>query len=389
MSKKLNMIDTYGTQDLRALNKNIFTKIKNKRIVTNGNYCKIFEKKISNLVKSKYTVVCNNGTSAILMSILALNKKNIIAILPNINFVAAANIISLLKGKIILCDINKNSGMVDLNSFKKILDLCKKKKIKPNLFIPIHYGGDVIDLNEINSLCLKNKIDVIEDGCHSFNSQKIINKRKIIVGSCKFSKLTTFSFHGVKNITTLEGGAITTNNKKIYERLLLLRSHSLKKTKINEPYTMVSPTLNFRMCELSALIGIEQLKTINRFKLKRNKLVKYYLKRLTNFKSFLKPLNFNLKSIFWHLFSIHLNGKINKAELMKYLKKEKIGSQIHYKPLYKHNVYKNNILINDYKNSNYFYKRQLTLPLHTLMDINDVEYITIKLKKFFKIRKID
>ena len=157
------MIDNYGTQDLRAINNNIFTKIKNKRIVTNGVYCKIFEKKISKLVKSKYSVVCNNGTSAILMSILALNKKNIIAILPNINFVAAANIISLLKGKIILCDVNKNSGMVDLNSFKKILDLCRKKKIKPNLFIPVHYGGDVIDLSKINGLCSKNKIDVIVD----------------------------------------------------------------------------------------------------------------------------------------------------------------------------------------------------------------------------------
>jgi len=384
MSKLLNMIDTYGTQDLRALNNNIFAKIKNKRIVTNGDYCKIFEKKISKLVKSKYSVVCNNGTSAILMSILALNKKNIIAILPNINFVAAANIISLLKGKIILCDVNKYSGMVDLDSFKKILDLCKKKKIKPNLFIPVHYGGDVIDLNKIHSLCLKNKIDVIEDGCHSFNSQKIINKRKITVGSCKFSKLTTFSFHGVKNITTLEGGAITTNNKRIYKKLLLLRSHSLKKTKINDPYIMVRPTLNFRMCELSALIGIEQLKKIKQFKLKRIKLVKHYLKRLTNFADVIKTLNFDQKNIFWHLFSIHLNGKINKAELMKYLKKEKIGSQIHYKPLYKHFVYKNDILINDFKNSNYFYKRQLTLPLHTLMDINDVEYIIIKLKKFFK-----
>ena len=152
---------------------------------------------------------------------------------------------------------------------------------------------------------------------------------------------------------------------------------------------MVSPTLNFRMCELSALIGIEQLKTVNQFKLKRNKIVKHYLRKLTNFINFLKPLNFNLKSIFWHLFTIHLNSKINKAELMKFLKKEKIGSQIHYKPLYKHTVYNNDILINDYKNSNYFYKRQLTLPLHTLMDINDVEYIIIKLKKFFKLKKID
>ena len=381
------MINSYGTQDLRYIDSRIFQKIKNNRIVTNGNYCKLFERKISKLVKARYTVACNNGTSAIMMSILALNKKNIIAILPNINFVASANIISLLKGKIILCDVNKNTGMVDFVSFKKILNICKKKKIKPNIFIPIHYGGDVLDLEKINNLCRKNKIDIIEDGCHSFNSSKIFNKKKVIVGNCKYSKLTTFSFHGVKNITTLEGGAITTNNKKIYERLQLLKSHSLKKTKINDPYMMISPTLNFRMCELSALIGIEQLKTINKFKVKRDELVKYYLKKLIVFSDFLLPLNFNQKSIFWHLFTIQLNNKTNKSLLMKFLKKENIATQIHYKPIYKHSVYKKYILINDCKNSNNFYRQQLTLPLHTLMNKKDVNYIVSKLKNFFYSKK--
>lgn len=381
------MTNSYGTQDLRYINSRIFQKIKNNRIITNGNYCKLFERKISKLVKARYAVACNNGTSAIMMSILALNKKNIIAILPNINFVASANIISLLKGKIILCDVNKNTGMVDFISFKKILNICKKKKIKPNIFIPIHYGGDVLDLEKINNLCRINKIDIIEDGCHSFNSSKIFNKKKVIVGNCKYSKLTTFSFHGVKNITTLEGGAITTNNKKIYERLQLLKSHSLKKTKINDPYTMISPTLNFRMCELSALIGIEQLKTINKFKVKRDELVKYYLKKLIDFSNFLLPLNFNQKSIFWHLFTIQLNNKTNKSLLMKFLKKENIATQIHYKPIYKHSIYKKYILINDCKNSNNFYRQQLTLPLHTLMNKKDVNYIVSKLKNFFYSKK--
>ena len=376
------MINSYGTQDLRAINSRIFQKIKNNRIVTNGNYCRLFEKKISKLVNARYAVACNNGTSAIMMSILALNKKNIIAILPNINFVASANIISLLKGKIILCDVNKNTGMVDFTSFKNILNLCKKKRIKPNLFVPIHYGGDVLDLKKISNLCRINKIDIIEDGCHSFNSSKIFDK-KVIVGNCKYSKLTTFSFHGVKNITTLEGGAITTNDKKIYEKLQLLKSHSLKKTKIHDPYMMISPTLNFRMCELSALIGIEQLKTIKKFKFKRNELVKYYLKKLIDFSKFLHPLNFNQKNIFWHLFTIQLKNKTNKSNLMKFLKKEKIATQIHYKPIYKHSIYKQYILINDYKNSNYFYRQQLTLPLHTLMNKKDVDYIVSKLKKFF------
>lgn len=375
------MLESYGSQDLRNISPNIFSKVKNKKIITNGEYCSIFEKKISHLVNSKYTVVCNNGTSALLMGLLALNKKKLIAILPNINFVASANIISLLKGKIILCDVDKYTGMVDLKSFKKILKISKKKKIKPNVFIPIHYGGNVMDLSEISKLCLKNRIDIIEDGCHSFNSSKMIKKKRIIVGECKFSKITTFSFHGVKNITTMEGGAITTNDKNLYSKLILLRSHSLKKTKINDPYIMMYPTLNFRMCEISALIGIEQLKVINQFKLIRNKIVNYYLVKLKNLNNYIKPINFKEKDIFWHLFVIHLSKMINKSKFMKLLKKEKIGSQVHYKPLYKHLSYRKNILINDCINSNYFYKHQLTLPLHTHMSFKDVDHIIKKIKK--------
>ena len=375
------MLESYGSQDLRNISHNIFSKVKNKKIITNGEYCSKFEKKISNLVNSKYTVVCNNGTSALFMSLLALNKKKIIAILPNINFVASANIISLLKGKIILCDVDKHTGMVNLESFKKILKICKKKKIKPNLFIPIHYGGDVMDLSEISKLCSTNRIDIIEDGCHSFNSSKIIKKKKNIVGNCKFSKITTFSFHGVKNITTMEGGAITTNDKKIYSKLILLRSHSLKKTKISDPYIMVYPTLNFRMCEMSALIGIEQLKVINKFKLIRNKIVNYYLAKFKRLNGYIKPINFKEKDIFWHLFGIHINKTIDKPKFMELLKKEKIGSQVHYKPIYKHLSYRKNILINDCFNSNYFYKHQLTLPLHTHMSLKDVDYIIKIIKR--------
>ena len=179
----------------------------------------------------------------------------------------------------------------------------------------------------------------------------------------------------------MEGGAITTNDKKIYSKLILLRSHSLKKTKISDPYVMVYPTLNFRMCEMSALIGIEQLKVIDKFKLIRNKIVNYYLVKLKKLDNYLKPINFKEKNIFWHLFCVHLNKTINKSKFMKLLKKEKIGSQVHYKPLYKHLSYRKNILINDCLNSNYFYKHQLTLPLHTHMSFKDVDYIIKKIKK--------
>ena len=141
--------------------------------------------------------------------------------------------------------------------------------------------------------------------------------------------MTTFSFHAVKNITTMEGGAITTNDKKIYEKLLLLRSHSLKRTFIHDPYKMMFPTLNFRMPEICALIGLEQLKHIKKFKIHRNKLNKFYLSKLKRLKKYLKPLNYVDNNIFWHLFVVKLLQYDKKKKLMNFLKNNNIGSQIH------------------------------------------------------------
>ncbi len=377
------MIQNYGQQDLSKININQFRFLKTEEIVTNGEFCKKLEKKISKICGSKYSLVCNNGTSALLMSILSLKKKNLVVILPNINFVAAPNIISLLKGKIVLCDVNEETGMVDDEKFKNCIKICKKRKIKPNIFIPVHYAGNILELQNISKICRKNKIDIIEDGCHSFGSKKKIAQKKFSVGNCKFSKLTTFSFHPVKNITTLEGGAISTNSKKLYERLKLLRSHSLKKTYINDPYTMVSPTLNFRMPEINAIVGIDQIKKINIFRQKRNKIILLYKKQLAHLENFFSILNFNDKNLFWHIFVIKLKNPKIKRRLMNFLKSNKIGCQIHYKPIFMHSAFKKNIISNDNKSSINFYNSQLTLPLFTKMSNNEVKKIVKKIELFF------
>ena len=176
----MSKIISYGKQYLNKLNVNSLKKSLLKSEITNSDYCKKFEDEISKLVNCKYTVVCNNGTSALLLSILAQFKKpqNIVAIIPSVNFVAASNIISLLKGKIVFCDINEKTGMVTYNDLLNCIKFLNKKKIKPNLFIPVHYAGDICDLNKISNLCNKKKIKIIEDGCHSFGSYNYKNKKK-------------------------------------------------------------------------------------------------------------------------------------------------------------------------------------------------------------------
>ena len=375
-------LENYGLHDLSNLNFNAIKKSLKNKFITNDKICFELERKISNLTNSKYTVVCNNGTSALMMCILATNIKDVIAIVPNINFVGIASIISLLKGKIIFCDVNQNTGMVDKKSLESIIKKCKKKKIKPNVFIPIHYAGKYLEMSQFKKICKLEKIYLIEDGCHSFGTH--LSPKKI-VGDCKNSLCTTFSFHPVKNITTIEGGAITTNNKNFYKKILEIRNHSLKKTSIDDPYNLISPSLNFRMGEINAAIGISQLRMINNFKSKRQMLVKYYIEKLSKFKDYFKILNDNSKGTFWHLFVILLNSNKFKErkKLMNFLKKKNIATQIHYKPLSSHKCYKKYTLENENKNSEIFYKSQLTLPLHTRMKKKDIDNLVKAFDKFF------
>ena len=147
------------------------------------------------------------------------------------------------------------------------------------------------------------------------------------------------------------------------------------------------PSLNFRMGEINAQIGLDQLSKLETFKKKRLKLVKYYIKKFKVFDKHFKILNDENQDIFWHLFVILLkkNSKLKKNSLMRFLKDNNVGSQIHYKPLHLHNSYKNSIILKEKKNSLNFYNSQMTLPLHSLMSIKDIDYIYGLFIKFLKL----
>jgi len=241
----------------------------------------------------------------------------------------------------------------------------------------------LVNLTKIKKIAKKEKIIIVEDGCHSFGSKNQLNN---IVGSCANSTCTTFSFHPVKNITTIEGGAITTNNFRIYKSLLSIRNHSLIRTSLNDPYILDNPSLNFRMGEINAEIGLQQIKLLNKFKIKRQNLTNYYIFKLRKFDKYFRIYNFKSNKIFWHLFVICLKKDLlkKKKDFMFYLKKKNISTQIHYKPLSSHRILKKNALKCFSKSSNIFYNSQLTLPLHTKMNFNDIDYVSNAIESYIK-----
>jgi|694.fasta_scaffold30024_8 dTDP-4-amino-4,6-dideoxygalactose transaminase len=372
----------YGYHKISRDDKKEVLKALSDKLITKGRYVHKFENEIKKITKSKYSSVCNNGTSALYLAIKSLNlKKNSYVLIPSINFLASSNVCRILGYKIIFVDVEPSTGLVSPEIFQETLNYCLKKKIKPKLFLPQFHAGQCYDAKKIFNIAKKKKIFVIEDACHAFGSFYKY-KNKYPIGSCKYSNATTFSFHPVKNITTGEGGAITTNSKKINNFINCFKNHGMiKKNNKSFPYTLNFSGLNFRISDINCALGVSQIKKIRKiFNYKKN-LFNYYKKKLQIISS-IKILEQNkFCDPLWHLFIIFLKFESfsKKNKLINFLDKNKIGTQVHYIPVYKHKIFSKSL--NPSKaGADKFFKQSLSLPFHLDINKKDIDFIIKKIK---------
>ena len=309
------MMKSYPYSRQKILNTDIkaVTKVLKSDFLTQGPEVIKFEKNFSKFVNVKYSIAVNSATSALYLACMALNfKKNDILWTVANTFVSSSNCALHLGGKIDFVDINFENGNIDTDRLEQKLIIAKKKRILPKIIIPVHFGGLPTDQKKIWELSKKYSFKIIEDASHSLGS-KYENR---LIGDCKWSDITVFSLHPVKIITTAEGGMATTNDKKIYEKIQMLKNHGITKnkknfvikSKINEKwyYEQHYLGMNFRMNEISAALGISQLKNVKKFVKLRNIIAKFYNKKLKSKYLFLPHVPEKYFSSF-HLYVIKIN----------------------------------------------------------------------------------
>ena len=211
------------------------------------------------------------------------------------------------------------------------------------------------------------------------------------VGSCEFSDISTFSFHPVKSITTGEGGMLTTNSKRLYEKIILYRNHCIKKRKIINTnlffgYKIVDYGFNYRLSDINSALGISQLKRLKTFIKKRNKIANKYYDELSDLKDYviLPKRKEDIESA-WHLFVLKINFDklhISKDVLFKLLYQKGIITQVHYPPLYRHPVFKK-LKRNFFIGTEKYFKSCLSIPIYPDLDDKKLRYITTTIKKIF------
>lgn len=381
----------YGKHYTDKLDQKKIIDTLNSKNLTSGPMQKKFENKIKSVVKSKYVSVCNSATSALLISFYSIDlTKGDIVIMPAINFIASYNMARKIGAKIYLADVDKYSGQM---TYKHILDCIKKFKLKKiKAVVTMHLGGYPDNALEIFKIKKKYKCFIIEDACHSFGSKYAYKNKKIPIGSCLHSDISTFSFHPVKGVTTGEGGALTTNNPKLAKKISLLINHGIVRKKNHWNYDVVTNGFNFRLSEINCALGLSQLKKLNNFIRYRDKIFRYYKKKLSNLDHFFKLPNYNINNFpSYHLIIISTNFKklkSNRDLFFKYMLKNKIYLQLHYKPIFFFSIFKKDknkkFYLKNYNGSIYYSKKSCSFPIYHNIGFKSIDYVLKKTIKFFK-----
>lgn len=374
----------YGKQLLDKSDKDAVLKVLSSDFLTQGPEVLRFEKALLEKTGAKYAVAVSSGTAALHLAVLALEiESGAEGITAPITFVASAN--CLLYGALAVkfADIEELTCNIDPKEIEK--QITKRTK----LIIPVHFRGLACDMKAIGKIAKKNNLHIIEDASHAIGSNYADGSR---VGNCKYSDMTVFSFHPVKTITTGEGGAITTNSKSLYDKLLLLRTHGItkdsKKLSKNEGpwyYEMQKLGFNYRLTDIQSALGTSQLKKLNRFKARRSVIVKKYNDAFADLEHVTLLREPKGLSSCFHLYVVKIDFKAlgkSRKEVMENLFKEGIGTQVHYIPVHFLPFYqKLGFKRGDFPVSEEYYQKALSLPLYPKMTDKEVTYVIKKVKE--------
>ena len=355
------------------------------KIVKRGNNWAIgpeieeFENAIKNYIDVDYCLTLNSGTSALHAAFLAygLGPQNDIVV-PSFSFISTANSVSFVGANPIFADIEESTYGLDPELLSNY--------ITPNTkaIVPMDYGGLPCRINEINQVAKNNDVLVIEDSAEALGST--IDGKK--VGS--FSDSSIFSFCGNKVLTTGEGGAVVTNDKKIYEKIKLIRSHGRMDSKRYFDNVEQSQYLelgyNWRMSSITAALGISQIQKLDKIISMRQKNADVISKIISKFPEITLPLSPDGFKNIYQMYSIRLSNKNIRDELHNFLTTKKIFSKVYFPPIHLTDFYKNKFgtTSNQLPVTEKISNEILTLPLYPNMTSEEKSYLTNSICEFFE-----
>lgn len=377
--KKYNI--PYGRQSINQEDINAVIETLQHPYLTQGPQVKAFEDAFAQYVGAKYAVAVANGTAALHLCTLALEvNENTKVITTPITFAASANCVRYCGGNVDFADINPLTATIDIESVRNLLENNPKGTYQG--IIPVDFAGYPVDLEALRVLADEYNLWIIEDACHApggfFTDRKGQQQN---CGNGKFADLAIFSFHPVKHIACGEGGMITTNDKVLYDKLCILRTHGITKNpdllEQNHGawyYEMQMLGFNYRIPDILCALGLSQLRKADAGLSRRRAIAKKYdlVFEEAGIKHLQHPTD---NGHAYHLYIIRVN---NRKELYNKLRADGIYAQIHYIPVHTLPYYKKIYGEQTLKHAEHYYDECISLPMYPTLTEREQDYVIQK-----------
>lgn len=347
-----------------------------------------FEDRFKRYIGSRVAISANSCTACLHLALKAIDlQEGDEVIIPDITFTATAEVVTYFNARPVLVDVGEGTLNIDVSKIEE--KITKRTKA----IIPVHFGGQPCDMDEIIDIAKKYNLFIIEDAAHALPA--FYKGKKIgTIGD-----ITCFSFYATKTLSAGEGGMITTENDDWADRMRILRLHGISKDawkRYTEEgswyYEVIEAGYKYNMTDLHAAVGIAQLKKLEHMWIRRKEIAKRYTEAFNTIEEIKVPDVKADRESAWHLYVIRLNTemlKIDRSQFIDELKKIGIGTSVHFIPLHKHPFYKNNFNYRPerFAISERLYEGIVSLPIYPSMTDEDINKVIDSVEAIVKRNK--
>jgi UDP-4-amino-4,6-dideoxy-N-acetyl-beta-L-altrosamine transaminase len=380
----------YAAQSISSADIKSVKNVLRSDFITQGPEVEKFEDDLKNYVGSNYAFAVNSATAGLHLACLSLGVNSSSRVwVAAISFVATANCAEYCGASVSFCDVDKITGLIDLEKLEFNLSKASIAGTLPDVIIVVHLTGQSVNMKKLFELKEKYHFKIIEDASHALGA--IFNNK--FIGNCEFSEIAVSSFHAIKMITSGEGGVIFTNKKFLANIILSMRSHGVLKKDIKNQeknsyiYDQETLGFNYRMPDILAALGKSQLSRIESFIRKRNQLALRYNKSLRKYHEIISipEIKSGNERCSFHIYQIKLknNCYFSRDVFFDKLKENKIISNVHYIPIYRHSYYKRKYQHPILEGAEHFFGSVLCLPLYVSLSFKEQMEIIRRVKKVF------